>query len=75
MPDKIPMVGRKHSPSPWIRSTAMQNNPYAHRKQKAVVRLLRDGKPVPNADIRLAMKRHAFLFGCGAFEQEIILRI
>lgn len=53
----------------------MQNNPYAHRKQKAVVRLLRDGKPVPNADIRLAMKRHAFLFGCGAFEQEIILRI
>lgn len=46
----------------------MQNNPYAHRKQKAVVRLLKDGKPVPNADIRLAMKRHAFLFGCGAFE-------
>lgn len=28
-------------------------NTYAHRKQKAVVRLLRDGKPVPNADIRL----------------------
>lgn len=43
-------------------------NTYAHRKQKAVVRLLRDGKPVPNADIRLAMKRHAFLFGCGAFD-------
>lgn len=44
------------------------DNTYAHRRQKAVIRLLKDGKPVPNADIRLTMQKHEFLFGCGAFE-------
>ena len=41
---------------------------YAHRRQKADVRILKDGKPVANADVKIRMTRHEFLFGCGAFE-------
>ena len=43
-------------------------NLYAHRKQKATVRFLRNGAPLTGADIRIRMTKHEFLFGCGAFE-------
>lgn len=42
--------------------------PYEHRRQKAVIRLMKDGKPLVNADVRLTMTNHEFLFGCGGFE-------
>lgn len=42
--------------------------PYEHRRQKAVIRLMKDGKPLANADVRLTMTNHEFLFGCGGFE-------
>ena len=45
----------------------MKDN-YAHRRQKADVRILKDGKPVANADVKIRMTKHEFLFGCGAFE-------
>lgn len=41
---------------------------YSHRKQKAIVRFLHNGRPVVNEIIRITQKRHQFLFGCGAFE-------
>ena len=41
---------------------------YAHRRQKAVVRLYHDGLPVKNARVRIRQEKHEFLFGCGAFE-------
>lgn len=44
------------------------NDSYTHRKQTATLRVLRDGKPVSNADVKIRMRNHEFLFGCGAFE-------
>ena len=42
--------------------------PYEHRRQKAVIRLMKNGKPLANADVQLTMTNHEFLFGCGGFE-------
>lgn len=39
-----------------------------HRKAKALICVTQNGKPVPGARVRIAQKKHAFLFGCGAFD-------
>ena len=40
-----------------------------HRKADAVVRFVtRDGKPIPQARVRVEQIRHAFLFGCNGFK-------
>lgn len=44
------------------------NDPYQHRRQKTVVRVLRNGRPAVNAEVSICQQQHAFLFGCGAFE-------
>lgn len=44
------------------------NDPYGHRRQKAVVRVLRNGRPLADAEVSIRQKEHKFLFGCGAFE-------
>lgn len=44
------------------------NHSYEHRKQKAIVRLVKDGKPLADSEVRFSMQKHEFLFGCGAFE-------
>ena len=44
------------------------NHSYDHRKHTAVVRLMKDGKPLANSEVRFSMRKHEFLFGCGAFD-------
>ena len=41
----------------------------SHRKASRVIRVVDAcGKPVANQNVRLQLKNHEFLFGCGAFE-------
>lgn len=41
----------------------------AHRKASQVLRIVdANGKPAANQTVRLQLKNHEFLFGCGAFE-------
>ena len=41
----------------------------AHRKASRVLRIVdANGKPAANQTVRLQLKNHEFLFGCGAFE-------
>ena len=41
----------------------------AHRKASQVLRIVdANGKPAANQNVRLQLKNHEFLFGCGAFE-------
>ncbi len=46
----------------------MTDRQIEHRKAKAVIRITQNGRPVPGARVRVAQKKHAFLFGCGAFD-------
>lgn len=39
-----------------------------HRKEDVSVHLLKDGKPLSGADVRVEMVRHEFLFGCNIFK-------
>lgn len=43
-------------------------NSYNHRKAKAHIRLLKEGKPIVESVVKFQQKTHSFLFGCGAFE-------
>ena len=46
----------------------MLNDKYAARKSAAVLKITdREGKPVPGARVHAELKKHAFLFGTGAF--------
>lgn len=47
----------------------MAQDRYAHRKATRKLRILRpDGTPAVGQEVRIAQTRHAFLFGCGAFD-------
>ena len=40
-----------------------------HRKAGKKVQILdKDGKPVCNENVQVELKKHDFLFGCGAFD-------
>jgi GH35 family endo-1,4-beta-xylanase len=39
-----------------------------HRKSDVVIRVTRNGKPVKNAKVEIALQEHEFLFGCGLFK-------
>ncbi len=38
-----------------------------HRKTDVAITVTRDGKPISAAEVRVQMKKHAFLFGCNLF--------
>jgi GH35 family endo-1,4-beta-xylanase len=53
-----------------IEPTAVQQRIERYRKADLTVQVTRKGKPVAGAQVRVEMKRHAFLFGCNFFGLE-----
>ena len=45
------------------------------RAQAPVLVCGKDGTPLANQEVRMTLKNHQFLFGCGAFESVALMKI
>ena len=49
---------------------------FASKKAQAPILVTgRDGMPITNTEVRMTLKNHQFLFGCGAFETIPLMKI
>ncbi|MBR2054538.1 MAG: 1,4-beta-xylanase, partial [Clostridia bacterium] len=49
---------------------------FASKKAQAPILVTgKDGMPITNTEVRMTLKNHQFLFGCGAFETIPLMKI